>query len=90
MKVIKYNLNLCLPDRLYNIIDECVMEKEIGLLGNECRFIVKLINAFLLEVIIYIRAGRPVAYMNRFIGTGFCLENQFKVELKNINKRYKI
>ena len=49
---------------------------------------------------IYIRAGRPVFFWNRFIepvplsnrfiGTGFYLGNRFKVNKKNINKRSKI
>ena len=50
MKIIKSNLNTQDTNTLFSITDECVIEKEIGLLGNECIFIVKLINAFLLEV----------------------------------------
>ena len=53
MKIIKSNLNTRDTNTLFSITDECVIEKEIGLLGNECRFIVKLINAFLLEVYYY-------------------------------------
>jgi hypothetical protein len=53
MKIIKSNLNTQDTNTLFSITDECVIEKEIGLLGNECRFIVKLINAFLLEVYCY-------------------------------------
>jgi hypothetical protein len=51
MKLIKSNLQTCIIETLFNDIDELVMEKEIGLLGNECRFIVKLTNAFLIEVL---------------------------------------
>ena len=42
----------------YNFVDfesyfmELFYEKEVGLLGNECRFLVKLINSFQTEVYI--------------------------------------
>ncbi len=31
----------------------------------------------------------PVPFLNQFIGTGFYLGNRFKVNKKNINKRFK-
>ena len=50
MKLISFNLQVCEQNFLFKKIDEYVMEKEIGLLGDESRFIVKLINSFLIEV----------------------------------------
>jgi len=32
----------------------------------------------------------PVSFLDRFIQTGFYLGNRFKVNKKNINKRFKI
>ena len=50
MKLIMFNLRDCKRELLFEITDEYVMEKEIWLLGKKCRFIVKLINAFQVEV----------------------------------------
>jgi hypothetical protein len=62
MKAINKNENLkkkqyiikdqisCFTDRK-NFLKEILIEKEIGLMGNKCRFIVKLINLFQTEVL---------------------------------------
>jgi hypothetical protein len=48
-------LNIYFNDGLnYNsYFKELFYEKEVGLLGNECRFLVKLINSFQTEVSIF-------------------------------------
>jgi hypothetical protein len=48
-------LNIYFNDGLnYNsYFKELFYEKEVGLLGNECRFLVKLINSFQTEVCIF-------------------------------------
>jgi hypothetical protein len=50
LKLVDLNLNYFKKEAWLKLSDRLVMEKEIGLLGNENRFIVKLVNAFQIEV----------------------------------------
>jgi len=50
MKSIKKNYDKEKYDNPKGYADEFLNEKEIGLLGNQCRFLVKLITAFQSEV----------------------------------------